>query len=355
MIIRKKYPLGIFLFATVMVMPFLALLFSSGVWGASSSDFVLTEDSFSVTENTESTSSIMSETVLLPVQLVGEGGGTVVERSHELSVCGNNVQEFQEACDGIDVLGRLCSDYGYNSGTVTCSTDCSAFVTSGCFTTVDPTPTPTPMLVISRPTTVSSTGNNNGGGRNPLLLVTPVPTEVEAPLHSSAPIATPEEPETVSDPTPTPTVFLSPTLPPVVPVTPSTFEIMRTPDPEVLTVVSEVSEKNTISENVYLGDISSSESFEEPKAYPDTTPDLSDVEWSQFPVASLVYDEEMSNYENNRVDELFHSSAGNLGAGNNTTYTLSAVPCTWVVLLIVFLLGMLTEYILSSVLLFRRK
>jgi len=47
-------------------------------------------------------------------------------------VCGNNVLEAGESCDGTDLGGMSCSDYGYTGGTLTCTSDCQNFDTSSC-------------------------------------------------------------------------------------------------------------------------------------------------------------------------------------------------------------------------------
>jgi hypothetical protein len=46
-------------------------------------------------------------------------------------VCGNNTLEPGEACDGTDLDGQDCTDLGLGSGAVTCNTDCT-FNTSAC-------------------------------------------------------------------------------------------------------------------------------------------------------------------------------------------------------------------------------
>ena len=53
----------------------------------------------------------------------------------DVPMCGNNVIEPGEFCDGTDLAGRDCESLGYSGGTLACSGDCSAYDISGC--TVD--------------------------------------------------------------------------------------------------------------------------------------------------------------------------------------------------------------------------
>ena len=57
-----------------------------------------------------------------------ESGGSCIT----LPVCGNNLIEVSEACDGTDLGGETCVSQGYDSGILSCLSDCSGFDTSGC-------------------------------------------------------------------------------------------------------------------------------------------------------------------------------------------------------------------------------
>ncbi len=50
------------------------------------------------------------------------------------SVCGNNTQELGELCDGPDLGGKICTSFGFNYGSLNCASSCDAFDTSGCKT-----------------------------------------------------------------------------------------------------------------------------------------------------------------------------------------------------------------------------
>ena len=51
------------------------------------------------------------------------------------SVCGNNILEGNEICDGTDLNGKICTNagFGFTGGTLKCKADCSGFDTSDCF------------------------------------------------------------------------------------------------------------------------------------------------------------------------------------------------------------------------------
>jgi hypothetical protein len=47
------------------------------------------------------------------------------------AVCGNNIREFGEVCDGTD-LNHSCTSFGFLGGILTCKSDCSDFITNQC-------------------------------------------------------------------------------------------------------------------------------------------------------------------------------------------------------------------------------
>lgn len=49
-------------------------------------------------------------------------------------VCGDNVKQRDETCDGTDFGGATCVSQGFGSGTLACAPDCGSFDTSGCST-----------------------------------------------------------------------------------------------------------------------------------------------------------------------------------------------------------------------------
>src|SRR4030042_144698 len=45
--------------------------------------------------------------------------------------CGNNIREGTETCDGADLAGQTCVSRGFTGGTISCSSNCMSFDTSG--------------------------------------------------------------------------------------------------------------------------------------------------------------------------------------------------------------------------------
>ncbi len=51
------------------------------------------------------------------------------------AICGNNIQEQGETCDGTDLNSQTCVTQGFDGGTLSCSANCQSFVTSQCTVT----------------------------------------------------------------------------------------------------------------------------------------------------------------------------------------------------------------------------
>lgn len=54
-----------------------------------------------------------------------------------VTICGNNIKEIGEQCDGTDLGGQTCQSLGYYGGTLTCNANCT-FNTSNCNILVPP-------------------------------------------------------------------------------------------------------------------------------------------------------------------------------------------------------------------------
>ncbi|PKN25742.1 MAG: hypothetical protein CVU65_07875 [Deltaproteobacteria bacterium HGW-Deltaproteobacteria-22] len=74
-------------------------------------------------------------------QTMGYTGGTLTcghdckfdySGCYGMAVCGNNLAEAWETCDGIDLQGADCTDFGYVGGTLTCDEQCGHFDESNC-------------------------------------------------------------------------------------------------------------------------------------------------------------------------------------------------------------------------------
>lgn len=95
-----------------------------------------------------------------------------VNATVKISICGNNVVEGGEDCEGSNLNGKSCSDItGFSGGTLACDISCS-FDTSNCIkTTVTPTPTP---VVTFQPIANSATNSTATSPNTP----TPTPSGV---------------------------------------------------------------------------------------------------------------------------------------------------------------------------------
>ena len=52
--------------------------------------------------------------------------------AEESSLCGDDIIEGNEVCDGSSLNSETCQSQGFDSGSLTCSSDCLSFDTSGC-------------------------------------------------------------------------------------------------------------------------------------------------------------------------------------------------------------------------------
>ena len=83
----------------------------------------------------------------------------------KISICGNEIVEGGEDCEGENLGGQTCESLGYGPGTLSCDIACS-FDTYGCSPAPSPTPTPTPTATAtptSALTTTSSTPSPSNG------------------------------------------------------------------------------------------------------------------------------------------------------------------------------------------------
>ncbi len=114
---------------------------------------------------------LISTTILiflvLATKLV-EASGINVNATVDLSICGNNIVEGGEDCEGSDLNNQTCESVGFGPGTLNCDIACS-FDTSSC-TAPSPTPTPTPT-----PDTTSDTSSGTSNQTSDTVSTTTVP------------------------------------------------------------------------------------------------------------------------------------------------------------------------------------
>lgn len=116
----------------------------------------------------------------------------LINATVKLSICGNNIIEGGEDCEGADLGGATCVSLGYASGSLTCDVSCS-FDVSNC---VAPPPTPTPTPTLTPIPTATPT---------PTSMPTATPTSAPISILTPAPTATPTPGVAVNAATNTPT------------------------------------------------------------------------------------------------------------------------------------------------------
>lgn len=73
--------------------------------------------------------------LLTPTPTPPSGGGSDIE-------CGNNDKERGEVCDGTDLVNKNCFLLGFTGGVLRCSSNCTAWNTTGCFVNIPNQATP---------------------------------------------------------------------------------------------------------------------------------------------------------------------------------------------------------------------
>lgn len=89
---------------------------------------------------------------------------SVQEASTNPPVCGNNIKETGEQCDGDDLGGESCTSLGYSGGILSCNSDCTSNV-SQCVLALSPSSIGRffpPILFPPKP--LLPTGDFNGDG-----------------------------------------------------------------------------------------------------------------------------------------------------------------------------------------------
>ena len=68
----------------------------------------------------------------VPVCINTQQGCPITQPSLDPSLCGNNILNPGESCDGNLLNSKTCNNLGFNSGSLKCKTDCSGFDSSQC-------------------------------------------------------------------------------------------------------------------------------------------------------------------------------------------------------------------------------
>ncbi|MBU1129812.1 hypothetical protein KKE45_00635 [Patescibacteria group bacterium] len=143
-------------------------------------------------------------------RIYGQTSSDLIDATIKISVCGNQVIEGGEDCEGDDLNQQTCVSLGYGQGVLTCDIACT-FDLSACPPAPTPTPTPTPALTPTPTATLTPTQT---------LTPTPtsIPTSTTTPVGTVAPSTTPNPDTTTDDsafpdatPTTLPTATLRPT------------------------------------------------------------------------------------------------------------------------------------------------
>lgn len=91
-------------------------------------------------------------TISLRVTSVYSDTSDYLNVSIKISICGNEIIEGGEDCEGENLNGQTCESIGYGSGTLSCDIACS-FDTYSCSPAPPPPPPPSPTHHISTTTT----------------------------------------------------------------------------------------------------------------------------------------------------------------------------------------------------------
>ena len=86
--------------------------------------------------------------------------------------CGNNIREGSETCDGTDLVGQSCTTKGFASGTLSCNTQCNAYVTTQCTAQAQ-----TQQTSNTTTTTQQQTTGGGGGGSTTATTTTTTTTQ----------------------------------------------------------------------------------------------------------------------------------------------------------------------------------
>jgi hypothetical protein len=96
------------------------------------------------------TISIIFLFLLFPLSRVAKAADGSIDATVKIGVCGNDLGEANEECDGVDYRGKSCSSIGMQGGPVFCDISCSID-----YSNCEPIPVPPPKPQIPAPTPTS--------------------------------------------------------------------------------------------------------------------------------------------------------------------------------------------------------
>src|SRR3989338_8135473 len=130
--------------------------------------------------------SLIAILIMVAPVLVQANSNQTVNATIKLSVCGDDIVEGSEDCEGSNLNGKACASLGYAGGDLTCDIACT-FDTSSCIApTPTPTPSPTPTLTPTPTPTPTTTTTTSSVTSTPAELPTTTPTTSASPIPKPA-------------------------------------------------------------------------------------------------------------------------------------------------------------------------
>ncbi len=101
-------------------------LHATAAIAAESNDFIILDESLYNREIEAVSADFIVESAIVPEDTISEYVELIIP------ICGDNIKDPGEICDGGDFGGRTCKTEGYVSGNLTCSTDCQTITLQAC-------------------------------------------------------------------------------------------------------------------------------------------------------------------------------------------------------------------------------
>ncbi len=127
---------------------------------------------------------------LLKIVIVYADTQNNINTTIKISVCGNNIIEGGEDCEGVNLNNQTCETIGYGPGTLSCDIACS-FDTYNCSPAPTPTFTPTPTPTLSPTSTPTPTPGTTTNSSSSITPTTSQSTPTITPTQTTTPILPP--------------------------------------------------------------------------------------------------------------------------------------------------------------------